>query len=277
MPFDSCSLYPEPNQPGLNNNYVVNRTNTDNTHSFDLRMDHNLSENDRFFARYSFSDNHKIKPPPFEGDGDGGGFAEGDETVRVHGFAASHTHMFSPTIINEARVGISREHTNRMPTYGTDTNDLPGRYGIKGIPQLVGNGGLPTLQMSRALGSGTCRLGCERALQQYAAVQRQPHEGVQVAHLQDRLHVPGHFLRVDAAAVRARPVQLGRPLHLDGESDRQHDVARACGASSDSVDRARRRRRPGRVAGDSRLAIRRGRRLQDLPWRVCAGQLAGDG
>ena len=57
-------------------------------------------------------------------------------------------HMFSPTLINEARVGISREHTNRMPTYGTDTNDLPGRYGIRGIPQLVGNGGLPTLQLS---------------------------------------------------------------------------------------------------------------------------------
>src|SRR5687767_6293282 len=142
------SLYPEPNQPGLNNNYVTNRTNTDNTHSFDVRVDHNLSSNDRFFARYSFSDNHKIKPPPFDGDGDGGGFAEGDETVRVHGFAASHMHMFSPTVINEARVGISREHTNRMPTYGADTSDLPGRYGIRGIPQLVGNGGLPLLQFT---------------------------------------------------------------------------------------------------------------------------------
>src|SRR5688572_1013700 len=148
------SLYPEPNQPGLNNNYVVNRTNTDNTHSFDTRLDHNFSEKDRIFARYSFSDNHKVKPPPFDGDADGGGFAEGDETVRVHGFAASHMHMFSSTVINEVRVGISREHTNRMPTYGTDTSDLPGRYGIRGIPQLVGNGGLPTL-----ITSGLSNLG----------------------------------------------------------------------------------------------------------------------
>src|SRR5204862_2214332 len=29
-------LYPSPNQPGLLNNYVVNRTNTDDTHAFDL-------------------------------------------------------------------------------------------------------------------------------------------------------------------------------------------------------------------------------------------------
>jgi Carboxypeptidase regulatory-like domain/TonB dependent receptor len=141
-------LYPEPNQPGLNNNYVVNRDNKDNTHSFDVRIDHNFSSNDRFFARYSFSDNYKLRPPPFEGDGDGGGFAEGEETVRVNGFAASHMHMFSPTLINEARFGLSREHTNRMPTYGTDTSDLPGRYGIRGIPQVVGNGGLPTIQLT---------------------------------------------------------------------------------------------------------------------------------
>jgi outer membrane receptor protein involved in Fe transport len=139
------NLYPEPNQPGLNNNYVVNRTNTEDTHSFDVRVDHNFSGNDRFFARYSFSDNKKVRPSPFEGDGDGGGFAEGDESVRVHGFAASHTHMFSPTLINEARFGVSREHTNRLQPNGDDTSDIPARYGILGIPQLPGNGGLPTL------------------------------------------------------------------------------------------------------------------------------------
>ena len=140
-------LYPEANQPGLNNNYVVNRNNTEDTHSFDIRVDHNFSSNDRFFARYSFSDNHKVRPSPFDGDGDGGGFNEGDEKVRVNGFAASHTHMFSPTLINEARFGVSREHTNRLQPGGDDTSDLPGRYGILGIPQVAGNGGLPTLNI----------------------------------------------------------------------------------------------------------------------------------
>ena len=141
-------LYPEPNQGGLNNNNLVNRDTTDDTHSFDTRIDHNFSSNDRIFARYSFSDNHKVRPSPFEGDADGGGFSEGDEKVRVHGFAASHMHMFSSTLINEARFGLSREHTNRMPPFGSDVSDVPGRYGIRGIPQIVGNGGLPTLQVS---------------------------------------------------------------------------------------------------------------------------------
>ena len=125
---------------------MVNRTNTDDTHAFDVRVDHNFSSADRFFARYSFSDNHKVRPSPFEGDGDGGGFAEGDEKVRVNGFAASHTHMISSTLINEARFGLSREHTNRLQPNGEDISDLPGRYGILGVPQLPGNGGLPALR-----------------------------------------------------------------------------------------------------------------------------------
>ena len=141
------NLYPAPNQPGLNNNYVVNRTNTDDTHAFDTRVDHNFSSNDRFFARYSYSNNHKVRPSPFEGDGDGGGFAEGDEKVWVHGFAASHTHVLSSTLVNEARFGVGRERTYRLQPNGDDTSDLPRRYGILGIPQLAGNGGLPLLQI----------------------------------------------------------------------------------------------------------------------------------
>jgi hypothetical protein len=140
-------LYPAPNQPGLLNNYVVNRTNSDDTHAFDARVDHNFSSNDRFFARYSFSNNHKVRPSPFEGDGDGGGFAEGDEKVRVNGFAASHTHVLSSTLVNEARFGVGREHTYRLQPNGDDTSDLPRRYGLVGIPQLAGNGGLPLLSI----------------------------------------------------------------------------------------------------------------------------------
>ena len=89
-----------------------------------------------------------MRPSPFDGDADGGGFNEGDEKVRVHGLAASHTHMFSPTLINEARFGLSKEHTNRLQPNGDDTSDLPGRYGILGIPQIDGNGGLPALRPS---------------------------------------------------------------------------------------------------------------------------------
>ncbi len=144
-------LYPAPNQAGLKNNYVVNRDNTDDTHAFDVRVDQNFSGNDRFFARYSFSNNHKVRPSPFDGDADGGGFAEGDEKVRVNGLAASHTHMFSSNLINETRFGVSREHTYRLQPGGDDTSNLPARYGILGIPQQQGNGGFPALRFTNDL------------------------------------------------------------------------------------------------------------------------------
>ena len=216
------NLYPQATQAGLNNNYTVNRLNNDDTHAFDTRVDHNFSGNDRFFARYSYSNNHKIRPSPFDGDGDGGGFAEGDENVRVHGFAASHTHMFSSTLINEARFGLSREHTYRLQPNGDDISNLPAKYGITGVPQVTGNGGLPQLNIGGLSQLGHAGLGRERAVQQHGAVQRQPDEVVQVAHVQGRLHLPGHLLRLDAAAVRARRLQLGRPLHVGRQPDRWH-------------------------------------------------------
>jgi hypothetical protein len=71
----------------------------------------------------------------------------------VNGLALSHTHMFSSTLINEARFGLSREHTNRLQPNGDDTSDIPGKYGITGIPQIAGNGGLPLLSTRDSLTS----------------------------------------------------------------------------------------------------------------------------
>lgn len=136
-------LYPNPTGPGLNNNYNVNRNNTDDTNAFDVRIDHNFSDKDQLFGRYSFADVTRFKPGPFDGYGDGGGFNNGDETVRTMGAAVSYTHSFSPTLINEVRAGFNREHSLRLQPFGNDTSNIPAQFGIQGIPQAEGNGGLP--------------------------------------------------------------------------------------------------------------------------------------
>ena len=74
--------------------------------------------------------------------------------MRVNGFAASHTHVLSSTLVNEARFGLSREHTNRLQPGGDDTSDLPGKFGILGIPQVNGNGGLPSIRPGTLNGAG---------------------------------------------------------------------------------------------------------------------------
>ncbi len=141
------SLFPQANQAGLINNFTANRLNTENIHTFDVRIDHHFSDNDHVFARYSFGNTTRHKPGPFEGAADGGAYAQGDETGRTHGLALSYTRTFSPTVVNEARFGFSREYINRLQPLGDDTNNIPGQYGIQGIPQIKGNGGLPLIFM----------------------------------------------------------------------------------------------------------------------------------
>jgi hypothetical protein len=143
------------NQSGtVGNNYSAIRGLTDDANSFDVRIDHHFSDRDHIFGRYSFADIVRFRPGPFEGVADGGAYGDGDETVRTSGLALSYTHSFTPTLINEVRLGLSREHSLRLPPLGNDTSDIPSQYGIQGIPQVEGNGGLPPLNVG-----GLTRLG----------------------------------------------------------------------------------------------------------------------
>jgi hypothetical protein len=139
------NLYPDPTRSGLFNNFAASPVSKDNVNQFDVRIDHNFSERNQVFARYSYFDEPRLKPGPFTGFADGGGFNQGDEHIRNQGAALSYTHSFSPTLINEARVGFNREHVTRLQPFGNDTSDIPGKFGIPGILQTKGNGGLPPI------------------------------------------------------------------------------------------------------------------------------------
>ena len=139
------ALFPAPTQGGLYNNYNVNRGSSNNVNAVDGRIDQYFSEKDQMFLRYSWSHNPQFIPGPFAGYADGGGFGDGNQEVDTQGAALSYTHSFSPTLINEARVGFNREHTSRVQPFGNDTSNIPAQFGIQGVLQTPGNGGLPYL------------------------------------------------------------------------------------------------------------------------------------
>jgi hypothetical protein len=139
------SLFPAPTQAGLYNNYNVNRGSKTDVNAFDVRGDQYFSSTDQMFARFSWSNSPSFIPGPFTGIADGGGFNDGDQSVATMGAALSYTHTFSPTLINEARIGFNRERTTRTQPYGNDTSNIPAQFGIQGILQTAGNGGLPYL------------------------------------------------------------------------------------------------------------------------------------
>lgn len=148
------SLYPAPTSPGLLNNFSVNRKNTTDTNSFDARIDQYFSEKDQAFLRYSYSHSPSHFPGPFTGYADGGGFANGDQTENTQGAALSYTHSFTPAFVNEIRAGFNREHSIRQQPYGSDTSNIPAQFGIPGVLQTPGNGGLPYISLGNLTNLG---------------------------------------------------------------------------------------------------------------------------
>jgi hypothetical protein len=142
------NLMPAPNRPGILNNYISNPVKTDDTNAFDVRVDHNFGSHDQTFARVSFASEPQFLPTPLPGLAGGAqSFAEGDQSNRVLNIAWSETHVFSPTTVNEFRVGYHRIHTVRLQPFGTQ-GGLNAQYGIPAIPDEPPNGGLTQINIT---------------------------------------------------------------------------------------------------------------------------------
>ncbi len=123
--------------------------------SFDARMDFNLNEKNQLFYRFSLVDDPQFIPGIFGGVADGGGFQQGTQTAIAEQSALGYTHTFSPTLVNVLRGGLNYLHTTRVSPSANNLTDIPSQFGIKGIPQLSENGGLPAFGINglQTLGS----------------------------------------------------------------------------------------------------------------------------
>ena len=148
------NLYPTPTGSALQNNYVTSPINRTTTDSFDVRLDENFSQRDSAFVRYSFVNTNQVIPGPFPGVADGSASRPGNGKTQSQNIALSETHILTPHLVNEARVGYSRVRDVRLPIFGNQLG-IPGGYGIPGVPQLPGNGGLPLFSMGQLSNLGT--------------------------------------------------------------------------------------------------------------------------
>jgi len=137
------NLYPNPTGSSLFSNYANSPKLSESRNAFDTRLDLNLSGKDQVFFRFSYVDDPQFIPGIFGGVADGGGFQQGDQTALAQQSALAWTHVFSPNTINVARAGLNYLHTTRVSPESNNLTDLPGQYGIQGIPQQKENGGLP--------------------------------------------------------------------------------------------------------------------------------------
>jgi outer membrane receptor protein involved in Fe transport len=140
-----AALYPAPNASGNGYNYVSNPKLTRNNNQGDVRVDQVLTHSDNIFYRFSIARQPSIIPAVFPGLADGGGFFSGVGDNRAYSIAISETHVFTPTKVNEIRLGYNRLHTNRFQ-FNSNT-DVSGQIGFPGVPYQAGtdNGGLPQM------------------------------------------------------------------------------------------------------------------------------------
>jgi hypothetical protein len=140
-------LLPAPNGPGILSNYTSTPIFQDDTNGFDIRIDQVFSDRDQMFGRYSYSFLHRIHPGPFPGVADGGdSLVNSNLDDRSQNAVLGETHLFGPTLVNEFRIGLNREHALWLQPYG-DVMGIPAQFGIEGIPQTAQNGGLPRLNV----------------------------------------------------------------------------------------------------------------------------------
>ncbi len=150
------AFFPQPNTTLAGNNFLSDPIRRESRNNFDIRIDHKIGDKDDSFGRFSYEDQPSFIPPPFKNVLDGGGFFDGIEDNSYRSLALSETHLFSPTLVNEFRVGYNRINSHRFQiNYNKNVSqDL----GFPGVPFTPINGGLPNIGFSDgtiAIGSST--------------------------------------------------------------------------------------------------------------------------
>ena len=137
--------YPLPNNQNstLWNNHSGVYPIKDNTFQWDVRVDYTISAKDSAYSRYSYFNEmgqgwggQSVLGPILDGSGQASNKSYGAN------YMISETHVFSPTLVNEARFGFNYLHAGFYPA-GANDPTLASTEGFGGIPGGPLNGGLP--------------------------------------------------------------------------------------------------------------------------------------
>ena len=141
-------LYPLPTPGRLGrDNYDIFPKFRENVNQYDIRIDQNFSERDVLFGVFDWSHTVYTTPPNLPGYAEGQNFGAGYTAAPRYAIALGYTHVFTPTLTNEIHAGWSHSIEQIIP-FEANTLGIPEQYGIPGVPQYPGNGGLPQIGIS---------------------------------------------------------------------------------------------------------------------------------
>jgi hypothetical protein len=118
---------------------------------FSLRIDHNFSNSDKIFGRYTGTKNTRMNRAWGNGDAD---TDARDDQRNNHNLIVSHTHIFSPSLVNETRVNGTRQFLDfQHPSFD---QGYPGRLGF---PSIFPQDAFPPINIEGVLPFGSGRGG----------------------------------------------------------------------------------------------------------------------
>ena len=121
--------------------FYYNAPFTSNADQGNIRVDHRFSDSDALFARYSINNLDQYNPGSFPTSGGR------SISLRTQNAVLSETHIFSPTLLNELRLGYARMYRTDAPQ-GLGTNHTV-LSGIGGFEETTANfPGFPTISIT---------------------------------------------------------------------------------------------------------------------------------
>jgi outer membrane receptor protein involved in Fe transport len=172
-------LIPQPNAPGIRDNYIAQGSETFDSDAGDVRLDGRLSDRFNVFARYSIADYFRDGPTAL---GQGGGqelvTLGGVSGVRNHSVAAGFDYTLSSTSILDVRLGFFKYGVEVLPfDYGTAPASDAGIPGLNlddfssGLPAIfLRGGGLPDINWGSGLGVNRCNCPLSQHEKQFQVV-----------------------------------------------------------------------------------------------------------
>ena len=144
------SLFPEPNQPGLVNNYITDQNLIRPYRSYLVKIDHNFNDSNRMFVKYYHSrnteDRYNLTLEP-------GSIFQGFENRRNNGGNIDYTSTLTNSFIFNIRASYSQFKLRRYQ----DEQPTAAELGFTGIPAIRADGVFPRFDFRNYMTVGSQR------------------------------------------------------------------------------------------------------------------------
>lgn len=140
---DMIQYFPAANfigvRPGVN--FLRTPSDSERRDQYTGRVDHRFSQNSSLFGRYTMSDNELLNVAYIPGKG----LIRPDNT---HHLAIGFTHLFSPNLISETRLGFTRAFLARQSDGDRTSKNYAAELGLKNLAPNPGEYTLPQVNLT---------------------------------------------------------------------------------------------------------------------------------